>query len=151
VLGVIDGDGCDDGCKRPLEDVGGVEPAAKTDFEQKHVGRMPREQQQSRRGRQLEYGDRCSVIDTLAFREHVCQFLIGHQNAAARASQAKSLIEPNEVRRRISVDAIPRLLENRAHERDRRALTVGAGNVDRRRESKFGVIELFEQTPHAIE
>ena len=36
--------------QRTLDDVGGVQPSAKSDFEQQHVGRMPREQQECRRG-----------------------------------------------------------------------------------------------------
>ena len=41
-----------------LDHVGGVEPAAEADFEQQHVGRMAREQQERRRRGDLEHGDR---------------------------------------------------------------------------------------------
>ena len=42
--------------------IGGVEPAAQSDFEQEIVGRGPREGEKGRRGRDLEEGDRLAAF-----------------------------------------------------------------------------------------
>ena len=53
--------------QRTLDDVSGVQPSAKPDFEQQHVGRVPREQQESRRGLDFKHGDRVTAIGAFAF------------------------------------------------------------------------------------
>ena len=47
--------------------------------------------------------------------------------------------------------ALPRGLEDRAHERDGRALAVGAGNVDHRRQAPFRMAERGEEALDAAE
>ncbi len=44
-----------------------------------------------------------------------------------------------------------RRLQHGAHERDGRALAVGAGDMDDRRQLALGMAERFEQAPHAVE
>ena len=72
-----------------LDHVGGIEPAAEPDFEQQHVGGMPREQQKRRRRLDLEHGDRRVAIGALAFVERVGKLVVADQLAAARRAMRK--------------------------------------------------------------
>ena len=60
--------------QRRIDHVGGVEPAAETDLEQHHIGRMPREQAKCRRGFDFENGDRRARIGPLAMFERGKEF-----------------------------------------------------------------------------
>ena len=53
--------------------------------------------------------------------------------------------------RRIDVHALAGRFENGARERDRRTLAVGAGDVNKRRQPAFGMIERREQALDAAE
>jgi hypothetical protein len=55
------------------------------------------------------------------------------------------------MRRCIGVHAQARRLQDRAHECDGRALAVGAGDVDRRRQLPLRVAERRQNAPHPIE
>src|SRR5262249_27649193 len=57
----------------------------------------------------------------------------------ARGAEPKALVEAHEMRRGIDVHAHARRLQDRAHERDGRALAVGAADVDRRRQPPLGM------------
>src|SRR5262249_27649191 len=62
MFGVIERYRRDNGSKRAIDDIGGIEPSAQADLEQQHVGGTARKQQQSSRRRDLEYrGGRARV------------------------------------------------------------------------------------------
>jgi hypothetical protein len=63
--------------ERLVDHVGGIEPAAETDFQQQHVGRVAREQQERRGGLDLEHRDRRIAVGALAFRQRIGQGLVG--------------------------------------------------------------------------
>ena len=71
--------------ERRLDHVGGVEPAAEPDLQQRHVGGMAREQQERRRGLDLEHRDRLAAVGALALLQHVGQRLVADQLTASRA------------------------------------------------------------------
>ena len=131
--------------------IGGIEPAAEPDLEQQRIGGMAREQQEAGRGLHFEHGDRRVAVGALAGREHLDEFGVADQHAAARPAEAEALVEPHQVGRGIDMHARARRLEHGAHERDGRALAVGAGDMDDRRQLAFRVAERFEQAPHAVE
>jgi hypothetical protein len=148
---VIHGDGRDRGGQRPLDHVGGVETAAQADFEQSHIGRVAREQDEGGRRFDLEHGDRRVAIGALAFGQHRSELVIGDERAAARPAEAEAFVDAHQIGRGVNVNAQSRRFENGAQERDGRALAVGAGDMDHRREPAMRVVERVQNTPDAIE
>src|SRR5262245_63650605 len=112
---------------------------------------MKREQEEARSGRDLEHGDRSGGIGTLAFLEHGGEFLVRHQYALARPAQPEPLVEAHEMRRGINMHAQARRFEDRADERDGRALSIGPGDMNHRRQLAFRMPDRGQQPPHAIE
>ena len=150
-LGVVDRDAGDDGGERMIDHIGRVQPAAEADFQQQHIGRMAREQQQADRGGDLEHGDGRAGIGALAFLQRRAELLVGHQHAFARLAQAEALVEAHQMRRGIDVHALAGRFQDRAQEGDGGALAVGAGDMDHRRQLALGMIERGEQPLDAIE
>ena len=141
----------DDARQRPVDDIGGVEPAAEPDFEQQHVGRIAREQQKRRGGLDLEDRDRRVAVFGLAFGERRAEFGIADQLAAVLLSDAEPLVDANQIRRRIDMHAFARRFEDGAHEGDGRALAIGAGDMDHRRQMPLRMIERVKHPLDAIE
>ena len=141
----------DDAGQRVFDHIGGVEPAAEPDFEQQHVGRIAREQQKPRGGLDLEYRDRRLAVFGFAFGERRGELGIADQLAAVFAPNAKPFVDTHQVRRRIDMHALARRFEDRAHEGYGRALAIGAGNVDHRRQMPLRVIERVKDARHALE
>ena len=69
---------------------------------------------------------------------------------AARANP-EAFVEADQMRRRVGVHALSRGFQDRAQEGDRRALAVGAGNMNDRRQFSLGMVERGKQSLHAIE
>ena len=94
------------------------------------------------RGRDLEHRDRLAGIGALAFLERG-----GELGVATRArpppgaAEAEALVEAHEMRRGIDMHALAGRFEHRAHERDGRALAVGAGDMDDRRQFPLRMAE----------
>ena len=151
MLGMIERDRRDDGGERAVDDIGGVEPPAQPHFEQQHVGRMAREQDQPRRSRDLEHRYRRAGIDALALGQNIGELVVADQAALARRGEPKALVEPDPVRRRVDVDAQAARFQDRAQEGDGRALAVGAGDVDHRRQPLLRMAERVENVSHPIE
>ncbi len=141
----------DDACQRPLDHIGGVEPAAEADFQQHNVGRMAREQKKAGGGLHLEDGDRRVAVLCLAFGERRAEFGVADQPAAAIVAETKPLVDADKIGRGIDMHALARRLEDRAHEGDGRAFAVGAGDVDDRRQAPLRMIERGEKPLDAIE
>ena len=148
---MVERDRRDQRCQRLIDDIGGIEPAAQSDLEQQHVGGMACEQQEGGGGGDLEHRDRRAGIGALAVLEHVAELLVGGQPSAAGGAEAEALVEAHEMRRGIDMNALTAGLEDRAHESDGGALAVGAGDMDHRRQSAFGMAERGEQAPHPVE
>ena len=81
---VVERQAGDDARQRAFDDVGGVEPAAEPDFEEKNIGRMAREQQKRRSRLDLEHRDRRLAVLGLAFGKRLGKLGIVDQPAAAR-------------------------------------------------------------------
>ena len=116
--------------KRRLDHIGGIEPAAESDFEQQHVGRMFCEQQEAGRGLRLEEGEWLARIDLFAMLQRRLQFVVTDQHAA----QAETFVDAHQPGRGVGVNAKARGFEDRAQIGDRRTLAVGAGDMDHRRQ-----------------
>ena len=94
---MVHADRRDHGSQRRIDDVGGVKPAAETDLQQHHIGRMPGEQTECRRGLDFKNGDRRARIGPLAMFERRNQFLVIDENATAGAAKAKTFVEPHQI------------------------------------------------------
>ena len=94
---MIDRHRCNDAGQRPLDHIGGVEPAAEPDFEKQNVGGMAREQQKRRGGLDLEHRDRRVAVLGLAFGQRIGERGIVDELAAALAADAKALIEMDQI------------------------------------------------------
>ena len=116
-----------------------------------HIGRMLREQAERRRGLDFENGDRRAGIDALAMFERAAQFVVADEHAAAGAAEPKAFVDPHQIGRGIDVDAQARGFQDRAQIGDRRALAVGAGDMDDRRQFALGMIEPLQQPMHPLE
>ena len=141
----------DDAHQGTLDDISGVKPAAEADFEQHYVGGVAREQKERRGGLDLEHGDRRVAVLCLAFGERRGELVIADQPAAVLLPDAKPLVEAHQIRRCIDMHALARRFEDGARKCDGRALAVGAGDVDRRRQPPLRMIERGEDARHAIE
>jgi hypothetical protein len=121
--------------------VGRIEPAAESGFEQQDVGRLAREAEEGGRGGDLEIGDRGPAVGRLASLEQRGQVGFGDR----AAGQADALVKAHQVRRGVDLHALAGCLQHGAQEGERRALAVGAGDVDHRRQLFLGVAEACEQ------
>ena len=92
-------------------------------------------------------------IDALRARQHArparsrrsaCGLAVG-------AGQLDALVEAHQMRRGVDVHALAGRLQHRLEEGRRRALAVGAGDVDDGRQAAFGIAELGEQRLDAAE
>ena len=88
----------DDGRRRTIDHVGGVDTPTEAHFEQEHVRRSFREQEEGRSRGDLEHGDRFAGIRGLAARQGVGQLVLGHVAAAAHRADADTLVESHEMR-----------------------------------------------------
>ncbi len=148
---VVHADRRDHARERRVDHVGGVEPPAEADFQQHHIGRMLREQRKGRRGFDFKNRDRRAGIDLLAMFERRAQFVVVDENAAAGPAEPEAFVDPHQVRRGVGVDAQARRFQNRPQVSDRRALAVGAGDVNNRRQLALGMAEPHQQPVHPLE
>src|ERR1700686_4726662 len=112
---------------------------------------MAREQQKRRGGLDLEHRDRRVAVVCFAFGQRLGERGILDELAAALAADAKTLVEMHQIGRRIDVHALAGRFQDRAHEGDGRALAVGTGDMDQRRQFLFRMIERGKQVLDAVE
>src|SRR4051794_38934528 len=112
---------------------------------------MLRKQAKRRRGLNLEYGDRRAVVGTLAMLQHGAQFGILDENAAAGLAEAKTLVDPYQIRRGEDVNTQTSRFQDRAQIGDGRSLAVGAGDVDHARQLAFGMTQPLQQPMYPLQ
>jgi hypothetical protein len=151
VLGVIAPDRRHDGRCRLIDHVRRIRPAAEPHLEQKHVPRRFGEEHERRRGRDLEHSDLLPAVDLLATPQRLDEPLLVDEAAAADAAEADALVKAHQMRRGVDVDRETGAFEDCSHKGDRRALAVGAGDVDHGRQAALWVVELAEQPLDAHE
>ncbi len=136
---------------RLRDDVRRVGAPAEADFEQEHVRGRLREEEESGGGGDLEDGDRGAAVHRLATAQGLDEARLVDEASAAEGAEADALVEAHEMRRGVDVHGEPGRFEDRAHEGDRRALAVRAGDVDRRRQPPVRAAERVEKTLDAAE
>ncbi len=117
-IGVVDRNRRDDAGERPLDHIGGVEPAAEPDFEDQHIGGMPGKQQQRRRGGDFKHRNRGAFVGLFAFLQRADEFGVGDQPPFAMSAQTNALVEAHQMRRRIDMHPSPRRFQHRPQERN---------------------------------
>ena len=138
---MIDAELGDAACRRIDDHVGRVEPAAQPDLDHARVGGRLGEGQEGGGGGYLEKARADPVRHVEHAREQVRERRVGDQPAR----DADALVEADEVRGCVGVDAVPLRLQCGAKERAGRSLTVGPGDVKHRRQAEVGVAETAEQ------
>jgi hypothetical protein len=138
---VINRNARDDGGDRIVHNVCRIEPSAETHLQQQHVGGVSCEQQKTGGGRDFKDGDGCTSIGAFAFFHRGRQFLIRNQRAFAASADPETLVEPDQMRRSVDMNAFACRFEDRAQESDRGAFAVCPGNMDDRWQLLFGMIE----------
>ena len=79
------------------------------------------------------------------------QVLVAHEHAFAGGAKPKALVEAHQMRRGIDMHALARRFQDRAQEGDGRALAVGAGDVDHRRQFLLRMTRARQQPLDAVE
>ncbi len=151
IFGMVGRDRSDHRAGRMVDDVGGVVAPAEPDLEQHDIRLMLGEQQQRRRGGDFEEGDGIAGIGALAALQRLDQHVLVDEAPAARPAEPDPLMEAHQMRRGVDVDAEAGRLEDRPHEGDGRALAIGAGDMDHRRQALLRIAEALEQAQYAAE
>ena len=132
---MIDRDRRDCGRKRLLDHIGGVEPAAESGFEQQQVRRRLGEGKEGGSRRDLEQRNELAAICGFGARQAVDEMIFADGRAmAVSVREHDALVKVDEMRRGIDVDTRSLRFGDSAQEGDERALAVGAGDVDDRRQ-----------------
>src|SRR6478609_3159538 len=100
---------------------------------------------------ELEHGGRLAGIDALDLFQRRAQLVVTDQHAAPDAAEPEAFVDANEIGRRVGVDAQVSCLQRRAQISERRALAVGTGDVDHRRQLALGMTEPLEQAVHPLQ
>ena len=144
---MVEVDRGDDADGRGLDDVCGVQHPAEPDFEQQEIGRGLGEGDEGGGGGHLEEGDRLAGVGGLHALEDFGEVILGDQ----LARQADALGEADEVGRGEDVDLEARRLGDGPQVGDGRALAVGAGDMDHRRQAALGMAQRGREATHAAE
>ena len=117
---------------RLLDHVGRVEPPAEADLQQQDVGRRAGEGEECGSGGDLEEGDRLAAVGPLAFLEERRR---ASSSSISSPASADALVEAHQMGRGVDMHALARRLQHGAQIGDDRALAVGAGDMDDRRQA----------------
>ena len=133
--------------QRPLDNVGRIEPSAEADLEDAGIGGRAREREDRGRGGDLEEAglDAAAGVQDLGkqlFQAFVVDQLTGDPDP---------LVEPDQVRAGEGVDLVSRRFERGAEKRNGRALAIGPGDVEHRRQPILRPSEPIEKDADAIE
>ncbi len=133
-------------CRR-RDHVGGVEPAAKADLDDCRVGGLADESEQRRSRGDLEEAG----IDAARCIQHLGEQLRQRNVLDQRAGKADPLVEAHQMRARINMRLEPRRLDRGAEEGAGRALAVGPGDVEDRRQVALRIAEPGEEGGDALQ
>jgi hypothetical protein len=142
---VIEGDPGDRGDRR-VDGGGGVEPSAQADLEDRDRGRGRGQDLEPDRGDLLEEGQ---VVATGCGDPGVG---LDHRGLVGQAPvDGEALAQAGQVRRGVDPDPGAGGPRHRRDQGRRRALAVGAADMDDRAQAALGVIERGEDRAHAVE
>jgi hypothetical protein len=131
-VAMVEADARNHAHERGGDDIRRVEPSAEPRLEDRHVRPAPREEDECDGGKRFKEGHLQPVL-ALKAREHG-EHLFRHRPERVvrnrRAVKEESLVEGNEVRRRVARHAVTSGAKNRIKHGGSRALAVRAGNVD---------------------
>ena len=136
----------DDGQRRAVDHIGGIQPPAKTHLKQREIRRGARKREEGRAGGDLEKRDLIGAIGRHAFIQKCGQR--GFRNQLPR--QPDALMKPRQMRRGIGMNLCPPRLQPGADHRLRAALAIGARNMDHRRQGPLGVAQHRQKPMHPV-
>ena len=105
---------------------------------QQQIGRRLGEGEEGRGGGDLEQGDQLAGIGGLGAGEAIHQHRFADGRRAIGAGKHDALMEVDEMRRGVDMHALAQRLRHGADEGDQRALAVGAGDMNHRRQARSG-------------
>ena len=129
------------------DDIGGVRASAQSDFKDQPVGGVFGEEQEGGSGRDLEKGDRFAKIGGLGPGQGLDQGAIIDRLAV----EQDALVEIDQMGRGIDVDALALGARHLRQEGTGRALAIGSGDMDRRRQLILRIAQRRQealQAPH---
>ena len=144
---MIERKGGDGRNQRPLDNIGRIEPSAEPDLEQAGIGRRAREREDRGRGGDLEKAGFDAAAGVQDLGKQLFQSLVVDQ----LAGDPDALVEADQVRAGEGVDLVPGRFERGAKEGNRRALAIGPGDVEDRRQPVLRPSEPIEKDADAIE
>ena len=118
-------------------------PAAEPDLQDAEIGRFGCEKQEGGGGDDLEYRYRRAGIDPLHRLQRLCQRHAVHQPAA----KPDALVEIDQMGRGEDLGTQTGGLADGAREGTGTTLAVGAGHMQHRRQSPFGMAKLVQEHP----
>jgi hypothetical protein len=133
------------------DDVGRIETAAQPHLDDRRVGRLLGKQDEGDGGEDFEDGDRLAAIGLRHPRDGFRQQRIIDELAAALGAQPVAFVPVDQMRRGVDVHPVACGFQQRSREGGGRALAVGAGDVDDRRQVELRIAEPVEQPCDAIE
>ena len=139
--------GRDHRAQRMFDHIGRVIGAAHAGFEQQVICPRLGKELESGDGRYLEKGDRRAAIDGFDLFERGIEFSRPHQ----LAGEADALVETHQMGGIIDMHLLAARFEKGAQIGDGRALGIGAGHVDGRRQPVLRIAQLLQERQHAIE
>jgi hypothetical protein len=138
---VIERNGRDRAGRRAGDHVGGIRAPTQPDLQHAQLRRIFREQHEGHRRQHLEHRDRVSGIDLFHPVQRGDQRGVAHQFAR----NPEPLVQAHQMRRCRNVNPHPRRLADRADEGAGAALSIGAGDMDHRRQSPLGMAEVRQK------
>ena len=143
---VIERDRHDDRNGRVLDDIGGIEASAKTDFNDDGIGGMLGKQHESDGRQDFKHRDHLPGIGFAHAAHSVRQNGIADQRAApALLTDAVTFVPIDQMRRCVDVNAETGSLQDGAGKGGHRALAVGARHMNDRRQPILRIAEDIEQ------
>ncbi len=130
-----------------INHIGRVKTAAQPHFQHHGIGAMARKGKKGRGGGDFEKGNWRTAIGEFAFLQRRGQLLFGNQPPG----NPDPLMEMNQMRRGINVHAVSGTLQHRAQESADRTFSVGARDMDDRRNVAFRMAQDAEQPLHPVE
>src|SRR5438105_9179145 len=143
-----------DRADRRLEDISRVEPSAEANFDDRDLHACASEDLEADSGRRFKkcrrIGKRAIPLQTIGAVQNVCCCSLEGVVVDSRISDEETLVQVNEMRRRVTSCANSRSDKRRVNHGGDGTLAVGAGDV-KREERAFGMIQRLAQAPYVLE
>ena len=132
---------------RPINHIGSIHTATKTNFQQRIVCLLARKSEQGRASGDFEIGDAFTGIGVVAFIQDFGQIVFGDQ----LTRDANTFMKTRKMGRGVGVYGFTRALKTRAHHRLRAAFAISACDMNDRWQATFRIAQRVQQTLASIQ